>query len=124
MTDEQGPSKRSYSRGTHFNCTIRISPNGEEWHHARATDLSSGGLKLTSTVVYEVDQTLWFDIIIEGFLTEFECKTQGIVRRKQVLPNDNVYGIEFVGLNEDIRIRIDESVRADRPVSGTPHHTH
>lgn len=111
-------NRRSYSRGSHFNCTVRISPNGIKWHHARASDLSSGGLKLASRVDYEAGQTLWFDLVIEGFLTEFKCKTKGIVRRKQVLPNDNMYGIEFIGLSDDVRIRIDESVHADRPVMG------
>lgn len=114
-------NRRSYSRGSHFNCTVHVSLDGIKWHHARASDLSSGGLKLASTVDYEAGQTLWFDLVIESFLSEFKCKTKGIVRRKQVFPNDNMYGIQFMDISDDIRIRIDENVRADRPISGNPY---
>lgn len=113
---EQQYNRRKYQRGTHFNLTVGVSLDNLKWYKARASDLSSGGLSLLSEHDYSIGDTMWFDLRIEGFLSEFEVKTKGTVRRKEHFANENVYGIEFIGLPPDIKIRIDESVRADRPV--------
>lgn len=111
-------NKRAYQRGSHFNGRVRISKDGETWHHANVGDVSSGGLKLYSSVDYSEGEILWFDMVLEGFLTEIKVQTQGEVRRKSPYAGKYQYGIRFKGISPAKAVQIDENVRNDRPVSG------
>ncbi|GHU80170.1 hypothetical protein FACS1894191_4770 [Clostridia bacterium] len=115
----QDYNRRNYNRGTHFSCTAKISADEKRWASAKVDDLSSGGLSLESKKDYNVGDSLWLDLHIEAFMiSPFDAKVRGIIRRKQAFPDHMVYGIQFLDLRQELKIRIDESVRADRPVSG------
>lgn len=109
--------RRTYKRGTHFSCGARISDDGgTHWQCAEIYDLSSGGLKLKSHNDYETGDMLLFALTIQGFLSEFDLQVQGIIRRKDKVLAHFLYGIAFMDLSMDVKIRIDENVRNDRPV--------
>jgi hypothetical protein len=116
---EYEPLKRDYARGSHFNLTAKVTSDKIRWRKAGVGNLSSGGMELHSAIKYDVGETLWFDVTINTFLSEFTVKTQGIVRRvRDGAEGTFICGIQFVGLSQDIKIRIDENVQNDRPVSG------
>lgn len=106
--------KRAYQRGDHFQCTARISEDGTHWYETMIEDLSSGGLLFKNHKEYRVGDTLWFDVLVEGFLAEFSVKVQGKVCRVQHTGSQYAHGIAFLGLNNDIKIRIDENVQSIR----------
>lgn len=110
--------KRSYSRASHIDCDVKVSQDKAKWRDANVSDLSSGGLKLKTHVEYEEGSVLWFDLCLNGFMSEFEVMVKGIVRHKSRGQTRFHYGIQFVELSPDIKIRIDENVHLDRPVEG------
>lgn len=109
-------NRRNYQRGSHFVCSAIVRSEGRGWHAAEIFDLSSGGLMLKSAEEFSSGDQLWFDLTIQGFLSEFSVMVKGIVRRKNTYTNEYVYGIEFLNLDQDTKIRIDENVMRDRPV--------
>lgn len=112
----QGHSERRYVRGTHFICTARLCGSSGIWRDARVLDLSSGGFSVATNEPYEVGEVLRLDLAIEGILSEFKVKADGVVRSKKRFANEDNYGIEFKNLSQDMKIRIDESVHGDRIV--------
>ena len=110
--------QRAYSRGSHLNGRVSVSQDGDEWGNADVSDVSSGGLKLFTTAEYAVGDVLWFDIVLQSFMSEFEVRTKGEIRRKVPYGSGYNYGIAFKGLTPDKKIQIDENVRNDRPVEG------
>lgn len=115
-------NKRAYIRSNDLDDEIKVSVDGNKWKIATVTDISSGGLKLVDAAEYNTGDTLWFDITIRSVLSEFEIMVRGVVRRKALQAGNYVYGIAFVGLSQDKKIRIDESIRNDRPVGGERYH--
>lgn len=111
-------NRRAYQRGLHFHIDAKISTDGIIWTEAFISDLSSGGLQLHSDTCYQKDDILWFDLMIQGFFTEFEVKVKGIVRREHMREKQHIYGISFLDLSPELKIRIDENVMNDRPVGG------
>jgi hypothetical protein len=111
-------NRRAYRRSSHFNGRAMVSQDGKHWAPADVTDVSSGGLRLSSSVEYKEGDLLWFDLFLEGFLSEIEVQTMGEVRRKSSHAGRFGYGIRFKGLSLEKAIRIDENVRKDRPISG------
>ncbi len=109
-------NRRNYQRGKHLHCNVEVSSDNKIWYKANTTDVSSGGLSLQTTQVYEVGDSLQFSLEVESFLSQFTVKTEGKVRRKEIFAKEYIYGIEFINLHQDIKIRIDESVLADRPI--------
>lgn len=112
-------NQREYSRASHFGFEVLVCKDKANWHEARVSDLSSGGLKLHTHKDYEQGETLWFDLIIHGFMSEFTVVVQGSIQRKTKEKKDFVYGIKFLNLSQDIKIRIDENVHNDRPIGKT-----
>ncbi len=108
----QQNEKRVYQRGDHFHCTAKISEDGKKWVKVKIEDMSSGGLLLKSEKEYQKGDTLWFDVFIEGFFSEFNVKTQGEVRRVQHTGTEYAHGIAFIGMDKDTKIRIDENVQS------------
>lgn len=109
--------RRTYQRGSHFYTVANISADGQNWQTAEVYDVSSSGLQIHSDHTLHVGDVLWIDMMIHGFFTEFQVKTQCVVRRKIDGEEKNVYGVSFKDLSQDIRIRIDENIIKDRPVS-------
>lgn len=103
--------QRAYSRGSHFDGQALVSADGDNWQPADVSDVSSGGLRFTSTAEYAQGDTLWFDLILQSFLTQFEVKTLGEVRRKTAGDGVFDYGIAFRGLSPEKKIQIDENIR-------------
>jgi hypothetical protein len=110
--------QRAYARGSHFNGSVQVSADGETWQPAEVSDVSSGGLKFRSVTDYPEGATLWFDLVLEGFLSRFEVKTEGRIRRKAVHGSVFRYGIAFRDLSPATKIQIDENIRGDRPITG------
>ena len=111
-------NQRAYNRGSHFNGEAQVSSDGDNWQQADVSDISSGGLMFCSPTEYAVGDRLWFDLVIRGFLSKFEVKSLGEVRRKIEHGKVFDYGIAFKGLSPEKKIQIDENVRNDRPVTG------
>ncbi|MDR1193506.1 MAG: PilZ domain-containing protein [Peptococcaceae bacterium] len=111
-------TRRDYQRGAHFHSAASVSADGEHWHDAEMGDLSSGGLSLNSSLEFAVGDVIWLNLRVEGFMSGFDVAAKGSVRRKQRFADENVYGVAFIGLPQDVQIRIDENARGDRPISG------
>lgn len=109
--------RRHYKRSDHLYCTAKMSIDGKKWQEADLDDLSSGGLRMRTAESFQVNDVLWFNLEIQNFLVEFSIKTQGIIRRRTEFENEYTYGVAFINLSPDDRIRIDENVRMDRPVT-------
>ncbi|MDR1060674.1 MAG: PilZ domain-containing protein [Clostridiales bacterium] len=101
--------RRAYQRDS-FNCDAKMSRDGASWVEARVSDLSSGGLQMKARDDIDVGATVWLDIIMYGLASEFEVKTQGIIRRKQRARHYFIYGVLFADLPGDSRIMIDEAI--------------
>lgn len=116
-----GQERRVYQRGSHFNIDARVSDDGQNWKEAHISDLSSGGLQLHTDSLLQKGDMLWFDLVIHGFFSEFEIKVKGIIRREIKGDSQHLYGVSFMDLSPDQKIRIDENVLNDRPVGGAPY---
>lgn len=110
-------NQRFYQRGSHFHTIANISIDQTNWQEAEVYDISSSGLQLHTDLTFEVGDIIWLDMMLHGFFSEFEVKSPCIVRRKLGRDNKNIYGVSFKDLSQDIRIRIDENIIKDRPVS-------
>lgn len=115
--------KREYQRGEHLNCTVKVSVDGKNYKSGEVSDISSGGIALISTDKYNVGDKLFFELLIEGFLSEFLVMTEGKIMRCTALPEYYLYGIKFIGLSEDMKIRIDMNIVKDRMVESNPYTT-
>lgn len=115
---ENQDNQRLYQRGSHWGGRAKVSANGENWQNAEVADVSSGGLKFFSGVEYAEGDVLWFDLVLEGFLSEIAVKARGEVRRKIPYGGRFQYGIRFKDLSPEKKIQIDENIRNDRPVAG------
>ena len=119
MPESGAGKKRAYARANHFNLTARVSKDKFIWKKAAATELSSGGLELRTKIEYAVGDVLWLDLTVQGFLSEFSFKAEATIRRtKGFIGGEHIYGVSFNNLTDDVRIRIDENVRNDRPAGG------
>jgi Tfp pilus assembly protein PilZ len=119
MEGYEQKTQRVYARGDHFSTEVKVSRDGFQWKKAMAGELSSGGLSLFTKNEYQVGDELWFDLKVSGFMSEFEVKTQGCIRRKNRTEEGAFeYGVSFIGLSQELKIRIDENVHNDRPISG------
>jgi len=106
--------RRVYQRSK-FDCDAKVSADGFAWKRIEVRDLSSGGLQMYLADDYEIGAKLWFDLILYGISTQFEVKVQGTVRRKDKTQHYQVYGISFINVPPDTKIRIDETIHKMRP---------
>ena len=107
---------RVYKRANHLNCVIKISEDGIIFKEERSRDISSGGISIISDTKYEIGKELYFILDIMGVMNEFTVFVKGDVVRVTKLSKNNSYGIKFKGLDENTKIRIDESISKDRIV--------
>jgi c-di-GMP-binding flagellar brake protein YcgR len=111
---------RTYQRGVHLHIDARFSEDGTAWQDAQICDISSGGMQVQIDKHYNKGDRLWFDLIIHHFFSQFELKVRGVIRQELLHEGRHLYGVQFLNLTPEMRIRIDECVLSDRPVSGTP----
>ncbi|MCL2019030.1 MAG: PilZ domain-containing protein [Oscillospiraceae bacterium] len=104
--------RRAYVRDTLYRSKIKISLDGDIWHDAWVFDISAGGLKFVTNIMFEIGVDLWFDLNIPEFLSKKQMKVQGTISRQE--GNDEkgmfIYGVGFKNLSKEVRIGIDESV--------------
>lgn len=101
---------RKYKRAKHLNCIVKISADGKKYKDGDARDISSGGMGIITEDKYKLGDKLFFELIIQGFMSEFDAKVEGEVVRIKNLQKQTEYGIKFYGLSEDMKIRIDENI--------------
>lgn len=106
-----GSERRTYQRSEDFHCEVKVSRDKERWRDTVVCDLSSEGLKFQTDEEFAVGDTVWFDMNVIGFLTNFEFITEGIIRHK----DKNTFGASFEGLKHDLKIHIDEATRSFGP---------
>ncbi len=112
-------NKRAYKRSNHLVCDARMKEMNGTWQKIDVTDLSSGGAKLHTSNELEQNQSLEIDINVNGFFSEFRVQTMAEVRSKIVLKDgDFQYGVVFIGMEQNMKIHIDENVHKDMPVAG------
>lgn len=101
---------RAYQRSEHLNCKIKVSVDGRNYKPGEVSNISSGGLTLISADEYREGEKLFIELNIAGFLTEFLVITEGKILRRTNLPEYFLYGVKFMGLSEDMKIRIDMNI--------------
>lgn len=114
----QSNERRQYLRSSHFHCIAKLKTELNGWKDVHVYDISSGGMKLRTTDEHGIGDVFWFDLNIQGFMSEFTVMVQGVVRHKDTSAAYYLYGIEFLGLSQELQVRIDENVRSDRPIEG------
>ena len=113
--------KRRYQRGEHFHIVAKISRDQKRWKKVSINNLSSGGLQLRSDEKYEIGETVWFDLTIQGFFSEFEINTKAEIKNDIARDGHHIYGVVFLDLSHDKKILIDENIKNDRPIGGDPY---
>ena len=113
--------RRQYKRSDHFHMVAKYSRDQKTWADAVVNNLSSGGLQLCTEDRFETGDTIWFDLTIQGFFSEFEIQTKAEVKNVKITEDSICYGVVFLGLSHDKKIRIDENVNHDRPFGGGPY---
>ncbi|MCL1822808.1 MAG: PilZ domain-containing protein [Oscillospiraceae bacterium] len=107
----EGSNRRSYKRDTNFCTDAKVSLDGRIWHSATVYDISAGGLKFVTNIIFDMDENLWFDLDIPEFLSKHQMKLQGVIRRQEDEENEQfVYGVSFINISPDIQIGIDENI--------------
>lgn len=112
---------RSYQRGSHLDLEIRVSIDGIEYIDAKAKDISSGGINLISDIKYTAGDKLFLIIILNGFMTEFKFDAIGVIKHISPYRKGFSYGVQFIGLDEQLKIRLDQNVIKDRIVESEPY---
>ena len=113
--------KRTYARGEHFHIEAKTSRDKARWKKVTINNLSSGGLQLLTEDKYEIGDKIWFDLVVQGFFSQFEARVQGEIRNARVIEHWNAYGVVFLDLSHDKKIMIDENIHNDRPIEGNPY---
>ncbi len=112
-------NKRAYKRSNHLVCDAKIQKKDGTWQKIDVEDLSSGGAKLYTRYECEENQLLEIDIKVNAFFSEFRVKTIAQVRNKTTLKDGGFqYGVVFINMEKNMKIRIDENVHKDRPIAG------
>ena len=120
--DEKRAYKRQYRRSEHMEIDVKVSSNGRNWEKVQAVDLSSGGIRFMTSKIYALNANMRFDITVYNFLAEFGFKVQGEIKSVNK-DEENIYryGVQFLDLDENTKIRIDENVINDRPLGKHPY---
>lgn len=107
--------RRIYKRSENRFCDAEISEDGKKWLPTVLYDLSSGGMKVDTTLDCPVGAVLKAHLVIRNVLREFDIRTDARVRRKEVYDGKFSYGLSFQNLKTDDIIHIDECIRAMMP---------
>jgi c-di-GMP-binding flagellar brake protein YcgR len=105
-------NRRAYKRDNCHRSDIRISLDGYIWHEAVVFDISAGGLKIVTNIVFDIGEDLWFNLDMPEFLSKSQMKIKGTIRRQEEDDEEGmfVYGVSFRDLSEAVRIGIDENI--------------
>ena len=99
--------RRVYRRSDGFHCEARVSRDKSQWLDAKVYDLSGKGIKFQTGEPFHVDEVVWFELNVTGFLTSFEFIAKGVIRHK----DQDAFGASFEDLSDDVMIHIDEATR-------------
>jgi c-di-GMP-binding flagellar brake protein YcgR len=105
-------NRRAYKRDTCHRSRIKVSMDGNRWDEAEVFDISAGGLKIVTNIMFDIGEDLWFNLDMPEFLSKRQIKIEGTIRRHEADDEEGkfVYGVSFKDLSEDLRIGIDENV--------------
>ena len=109
--------RRVYRRGTHVECEGRISVDSRNWIDIKANNISSGGMSFKSKIIFAKDDALYCKLTVNHLLTSFSFECNGIIASVQNLASGNLYGVRFVDVDKDMKIRIDENISAITPIT-------
>lgn len=117
---ELSNNRRAYKRDINFCNDAKVSLDGTIWHDATVFDISAGGVKFLTNILFDIDDDLWFELEVPEFLDKQEMIVKGKIRRQE---DDElgkfVYGVSFEDMTESMRVSIDESISfKDRPYLG------
>ena len=99
---------RKYQRNDNANCTVKVSDTGSAWMEAELVDISSGGIGVRLGEEFDLGQRLFVFINIFSSFTDLSLHCKGVLVRKEQIGKKFVYGVELLGVGQDIKIRIDE----------------
>jgi len=104
--------RRAYKRDICHRSKIKVSMDGNRWDTAEVFDISAGGLKIVTNIMFDIGEDLWFDLDMHEFLTDRKIKIKGTIRRQETDDQEGkfVYGVSFKDLTEEVRIGIDENI--------------
>ncbi|MCL2693834.1 MAG: PilZ domain-containing protein [Oscillospiraceae bacterium] len=104
--------RRVYKRDGNFTSDAKVSLDGVVWHDASVFDISAGGLKFVTNIIFDVGEDLWFNLELhETFLSSDSTKLKGTIRRHEDDQDGKfVYGVSFKDLCKKIQIGIDENI--------------
>jgi len=86
--------------------------DGSRWDEAEVFDISAGGLKIVTNIMFDIGENLWFNLDMPEFLTDRQIRIEGTIRRQETDDEEGmfVYGVSFKDLSEAVRIGIDENI--------------
>jgi hypothetical protein len=102
--------RRTYRRDACYLTDAKVSLDGMIWHAATVYDISAGGLKFQSNIMFDKGEDLWFDLAVPEFLSKQEMKVRGELCRQDYENGMFVYGVAFKDLSKDVVIGIDENI--------------
>ena len=107
----EGTNRRAYKRDPDFCSDAKVSLDGEIWHDAQVYDISAGGLKFLTNVMFDIGEDLWFDLEIPEFLSHREeIKVKGTICRQANEEGKFLYGVAFTKITPELQIHLDENI--------------
>ena len=110
----EGPervNRRAYKRDPDFCSDAKVSLDGDIWHSAEVYDISAGGLKFLTNVLFDIGEDLWFDLEVPEFLAQREeIKVKGTICRQSDEDGKFLYGVAFSQISPDLQIHLDENI--------------
>ncbi|MCL2696779.1 MAG: PilZ domain-containing protein [Oscillospiraceae bacterium] len=105
-------NRRAYKRDICHRSKVKVSMDGNRWDNAEVFDISAGGLKIVTNIMFDIGENLWFNLDMPEFLTDRQIKIEGTIRRQETDDEEGmfVYGVSFKDLSESVRIGIDENI--------------
>jgi Tfp pilus assembly protein PilZ len=118
---ELSNNRRAYKRDINFCNDAKVSLDGNIWHDAMVFDISAGGVKFITNIIFDIGDDLWFELEVPDFLSKHEMIVKGKIRRQE---NDEmgkfVYGVSFEEMTDAMKVSIDENIMfKDRTHFGT-----
>ncbi|MCL2637808.1 MAG: PilZ domain-containing protein [Oscillospiraceae bacterium] len=105
-------NRRAYRRDICHRSRVKVSMDGSRWDEAEVFDISAGGLKIVTNIMFDIGENLWFNLDMPEFLTDRQIRIEGTIRRQETDDEEGmfVYGVSFKDLSEAVRIGIDENI--------------
>jgi len=108
---ELSSNRRAYKRDINFCNDGKVSLDGVIWHDAMVFDISAGGMKFITNILFDIDDALWFELEVPDFLSKHEMVVKGKIRRQEDDEQGKfVYGVSFEDMTESMKVSIDENI--------------